>query len=105
MLLPLAISLGTGESSILVALETLTISSPFHEVPFFQPRSCRRGFSDSWPEVSGRSFIRAAACEVVLVTWDPGGNTLRVASCRVDGLIALCLGRVRGAGSELRGSS
>lgn len=71
MLLPLAVSLGTGESSVLVALETLTISSSFHEVPFFQPRRCRLGFSDSWPEVSGRFFRRVSGCEVVLVTWDP----------------------------------
>lgn len=98
-LLPLAISLGTGESSFLVALETWTISSPSHEVTFFQ---YRRIWGKGFPTLCQRSVESfSSECQRVSVSYP----VIMFASCQWDGLIAWCLARLCGVRSELNSSS
>lgn len=60
--LPLAISLGTGESPFLVALEHLPSHHPSMKSHPSNIGDSGWAFSDSSPEVSGRFFIRVSGC-------------------------------------------
>lgn len=102
-LLPLAISLGTGESRPCCIRD---INHPItllwgHILPIQVSQAggfltfCQRS-------VAGLSIL----VSVVLLTWDPWKkNTIEFPSCRLDGLIALCLGRTCRMCSERNSSS